>query len=151
MESELQRLLHRIDFMFNTYMRENVLRRSVELWCEFVRGFVEPKGERIWRINDYPMLILNLEVNLNFKKKKEKTTKHHKQSTTQQLEEDEQAIKYEPSEQQVLSMMMRPLEWLVDSVNSFYRLEKDLVPLVDIEKGRAYEISLEDEHIKRGM
>lgn len=35
--------------------------------------------ENIWRVNDYPMLVINLEVNLNFKRKKEKTNKHKKE------------------------------------------------------------------------
>jgi hypothetical protein len=36
---------------------------------------------------------------------------------------------------------------LVETVNSFYEMEKDLVPLVDIEKKRSYEINEENEWI----
>jgi hypothetical protein len=33
MESELQKLLRRIDAMFNTFMRDNILEFQVKNWC----------------------------------------------------------------------------------------------------------------------
>lgn len=38
----------------------------------------------------------------------------------------------------------------METVNSFYQLEKDLVPLVDVEKNRAYEIDSTNEWIEMG-
>lgn len=100
------------------------------------------------------MIILNLEVNLNFKKKKEKR-KAGKNEKKEVEELDvffgDDAISYEPSYQQVLGVLIKPLEWLVETVNSYDRLEKDLVPLLGIEKLKSYEITLENEWIQWGI
>jgi dynein heavy chain len=158
-ESELQRLLKRIDLMFNTYLRDNVLRQGVESWCAFVRRFTVPEriDENIWKVNDYPIIVLNLEVNLNFKRKKEKS-KHPKRKENEEEPEVkdkdadlEEPIKYDPTVAQVVHILTKPLEWLVETVNAFYQLEKDLVPLVDIDKLKAYEIDQTNEWIKLGM
>lgn len=39
----------------------------------------------------------------------------------------------------------------METVNAFYQLEKDLVPLVDIEKRKAYEIDMSNEYIEQGI
>lgn len=92
--------------MFNAYLRENVLRQGVESWIDFVKKFTVPDkiDGNIWKVNDYPMIVINLEVNLNFKKKKEKT-KHKKEKPVEGEEdplkekdaEQDEAIKYEPN------------------------------------------------------
>lgn len=63
--SELQRLLTKIDFMFNTYIRDNVLKGTVEKWCDFLFSFLPPEEneKNIWQIGSYPLLILDLTVN----------------------------------------------------------------------------------------
>lgn len=48
-------------------------------------------------------------------------------------------------------MLQRPLEMLVDTVNGFLKLEKDLVPLIDLKKESAFEISTELSWIKEAM
>jgi dynein heavy chain len=90
--------------MFNSYLRENVLRQGVESWCAFVRKFTVPDkiDENIWRVNDYPMIVLNLEVNLNFKRKKDKP-KHGKRKDAgdedgaDAKDENDEPIRYEPT------------------------------------------------------
>jgi len=34
----------RVDFMFNTYMRENIVRNTINEYCNFVRDFIFPKA-----------------------------------------------------------------------------------------------------------
>ena len=60
----------------------------MESWIDFVKKFTVPEkiDENIWKVNDYPMLVINLEVNLNFKRKKEKTK--HKKEKVPDGEED---------------------------------------------------------------
>ncbi|KAM3134228.1 hypothetical protein pb186bvf_013648 [Paramecium bursaria] len=151
-QSELQRLLMKIDYMFNSFLRENVLRQNCESWVNFIKKFTYPpsQGEGIWKINDYPMIILNLEVNLQFKRKKDvRKKKDEKEKEPSNVgEEEESPINFSPSFQQVFQVLIKPIEMLVESVNQFNKLEKDLVPLVDIDYGRedkgkvkAYEIT----------
>jgi hypothetical protein len=91
--------------MFNTFIRDNVLRYSVESWCDFIKKFTVPieDDSSIYLINSYPIMVLNLEVNLNFKRKKEKVSKHtkvRKEDEEDDKEKDhEEPIKYEPSYQ----------------------------------------------------
>lgn len=58
--------------MFNTYMRQNYVSKTVKEYVAFLKDFTEPKedGEDVWPVNDYPLLELNLTVNLKWKPKK---------------------------------------------------------------------------------
>jgi hypothetical protein len=58
----------------------------------------------------------------------------------EQEEGTREAIYFEPSFKQVLATVLRPFDWLVDSVHSLFRLEKDLVPLIDIERKVAFKV-----------
>ncbi|CAK93776.1 unnamed protein product (macronuclear) [Paramecium tetraurelia] len=144
LDSDLQKLLIRIDYMFTNYIRENVVKWNCIAWVDFIKKFTTPKQGEYWRINDYPLMILNLEVNLSFKrsKKNEKKVKSYK------------CYIFSPSLQSIQAALLKPLDLLLESVNSFNRLEKDLVPLVDIDqkkevKGRlrAYEIENDQDQI----
>lgn len=90
------------------------------------------------------MIIINLEVNLQFKKKKDVSKKNvttkekpEKERLPGEEPDEEFAIYYSPNINQITQVLLRPLEqFLVESVNSINRLEKDLVPLVDIDQNR---------------
>ena len=41
-DTELQRLLRKIDFIFNNHIREIVVKNSVQVWCKFLRKFTYP-------------------------------------------------------------------------------------------------------------
>lgn len=41
-----------------------------------------------------------------------------------------------------MGTIIKPLEWLVETVNSYYKLEKDLVPLIDLNRESSYYITL---------
>ncbi|CAD8115295.1 unnamed protein product [Paramecium sonneborni] len=147
LDSELQKLLIRIDYMFSYYIRENVVKQNCQSWIDFLKKFTSPKEGEQWKINEYPLLILKLEVNLNFKKSK-RNEKKSKQEETSFIEEDTNSgINFSPNFLSIQQALLKPIDLLLESVNSFNRLEKDLVPLVDIDrkkevKGRlrAYEI-----------
>lgn len=81
-DKELQHLLKRIDFMFNTYMRENIVQGTLEDYCSFLQHFTVPERQdpKIWKIKQTPLLVLNLTVNQNLvgggtNKKKDKKKK----------------------------------------------------------------------------
>lgn len=69
----LKQLLCRFEMMINTFVRDNLVKRTVDEYCEFLRRFNVPKegDSEIWRINEYPLLVINLVVNPNFKRKRD--------------------------------------------------------------------------------
>jgi dynein heavy chain len=153
-DSSLQRLLRRFDFMFNVYLRTNVVKLQIAKWCIFLKNFTVPeeKDQNIWRINDYPLIVLNMSI--KDKKKQKKNDRHRNTQTPapgQTFQDwNEDTLFYEPSYQTVISTLTKPFEWLIETTNSFLILEKDLVPLIDIEKKVAFEISKDLEEIKEG-
>ncbi|KAL4494234.1 hypothetical protein ABPG73_018753, partial [Tetrahymena malaccensis] len=155
--SDLQRLLKRIDLMFNTFMRENVVKGNINDYCKFIQKFTIPEqnDESIWHINNFPLLILNLQLNQKPKKKGKKPNKDRKEETpaSQQKEEyeEEDIIYYEPTYQQICQTLMKPFDWIVESVNMFFMLEKDLVPLIDLPKLPSFQIDNQLQWIKEGQ
>ena len=58
---------------------------------------------------------------------------------------------FEPNYNTIVSTLTQPFEYLVETTNSFIVLEKDLVPLVDINKVPSYQISVELDCIREGI
>ena len=85
------------------------------------------------------MIILNLCVNVNARKKKKKGKEEE--------EVPAETIYFDPSRQQVLDVLLRPFQLLVQTVSSIQILEKDLVPLVDIPDRRVLELNEQDEDV----
>lgn len=55
--TELSRLLKLVDFQFNSYLREVIVKNSCMEYTNFLRGFTLPKdNHNIWKINDFPLL-----------------------------------------------------------------------------------------------
>ena len=63
--------------MFNTYLRQNVVKGNVELWCESLKKFTFPTSSSgsEWKINNQPLIILNLNVNTEISKHRKKRGK----------------------------------------------------------------------------
>ncbi len=80
MDSELSKLLRKFDLLVNTFIRENLVHRTINDYCDYLKKFTIPfmpnnysklnDDSDLWQINDFPLLIVNLIVNSNFKKKK---------------------------------------------------------------------------------
>ncbi len=64
--------------MMNTYVRNFIVTNNINDWCNFIKKFTIPDSQygQNWLINDYPLMIINLEVNtklqdkIKFQKKK---------------------------------------------------------------------------------
>jgi len=75
---ELKRVLKQIDLMFSTFVRENIVVKSIDKYTQFFRKFTVPDEDclDIWQIWEHPLLIINLtvkEVERDKKKKKTET------------------------------------------------------------------------------
>ncbi len=69
-ESELKKLLTRLDFMMSDYCRTTIFTNNCLNWVSFVRHFIAPGDADIWSQNHFPLLNLNLLVNPTAQKKK---------------------------------------------------------------------------------
>lgn len=62
--------------MFNTYLRECLVRNNVEDYVTFIQRFSLPKlPADTWTLTTYPLIIVYLKVNTNYKRKKDKKYK----------------------------------------------------------------------------
>ncbi len=84
--------------------------------------------------NAYPLLSIALVINSDSQKKKRKS-----------LENDENPILvYEPPLSKILQILIQPLYQIRESSEQFVIMEKDLVPLVDIQKKSVFYSSSEE-------
>jgi len=154
--------LKRIDAMFNTYLRQNIVKGNIDHWCDFLKRFTLPdqqnySSENIWKITQTPLLVLNLNVNAHKKKRQKNATIAAKPAAVFERkesvinEEEDEVLFFEPNYQTVVQTLTRVFEWLVEATNSFTVLEKDIVPLVDLKKEPSFQISLELEWIQEGL
>lgn len=68
-------MVKRIDFMFNEDVRQMIVQGNLNDYRHFIRNFAVPRPEKgeLWLINNFPLIILNLTVNINVKKHKGQT------------------------------------------------------------------------------
>lgn len=73
--------------MFNTYIRENLVKGNILDYCDFIKKFTFPleKEKSLWKVNTFPLIILNLQVNMNKKKKEKKKKKDEPLPNTSNL------------------------------------------------------------------
>ena len=176
-DTDFQRLLKKIDFIFNTYVRENVVQFTLQNWLEFLRKYIYPEDvaseNALWRVSEKPLLVLHI----HFRKKNTKSTKEkekkkkkdekakeaaEKEANPGHIEEkneDEQSdddeedgdenemIYFSPSKDKILRAVSKPLEWLVELSNSIQKLEAELVPLLEVPKEISYPITMKEDFI----
>lgn len=144
--------------MFNTFLRQNIVKGNIDHWCKFLKSFTLPaSGEKeLWKITTTPLLILNLNVNHTKKRGRQKGVTVggkaiERKESNFQGEEDEDLLYFEPSYNSIVSALTKVFEYLVDATNSFTILEKDIVPLVDLTKNPSFPITLDLDWIKEGI
>ena len=52
----------KIDFMFNTFIRNNIVDFNIRDYVDFLKHFTIPEEdeENIWPINNYPLIVITL-------------------------------------------------------------------------------------------
>ena len=126
-ESELKKLLTRLDFMMSDYCRTTIFTNNCLNWTQFIRHFIAPEKDDIWSQNHFPLLNLNLLVNPTAQKKKKEDAK-------------ENYLYFEPSYQRILEVLQEPLAQIKEAAESFSIIERDLVPLVEIPKKNVFQV-----------
>lgn len=80
-DQEIQLVVNRMDFMYNSYLRQHLVQQNIAEYVNLIRSFTLPKNtnslnpEYNWKIANHPMIIVYLKVNTSFKRKKEKKSK----------------------------------------------------------------------------
>lgn len=69
----LKRIISRFEYILNTYLRQFV-ELSINDWVEFLKYFTSPNlaNDELWKMNDYPFIIIHLSIKKKEKKKKDK-------------------------------------------------------------------------------
>ncbi|EAS04067.1 axonemal dynein heavy chain (macronuclear) [Tetrahymena thermophila SB210] len=148
---EIQLIVNKMDYMFNSYIRQLIVQQNIREYVNFFKRFTQPKStntldhEQNWLINNFPLLIVNLRVNTNYKRRKDKKKKDEKKkdyNIADEIEEQkDEVIFLEPSKDEIKQNLLQPFDWLIESVHKFKCLETDLVSLLKLDKQAPYPIS----------
>lgn len=68
--------------MFNWYVRDLVFKQNVEDYVSFVKKFTVPVKGLSWNISRSPLIVIDLRVNINYKRKTEKGKKKDSKNKT---------------------------------------------------------------------
>ncbi len=90
----LQRFLHKIDYIFNTQLRETVVHNMIEQWVDFLKKFLQPEyylGDKLtfknnWDCNGKPLIQLWIIC----KRRSEKVEKKDKKQKKKDKKSDQQ-------------------------------------------------------------
>jgi hypothetical protein len=129
----------RFEFILNTYLREFV-ENSINDWVKFIRSFTNPnyEKEQLWKLSEYPMIVIHIHMNKGGKKKdlKKKDPKK-KESPKKKNEEEEEVgdpnrdpIDFKPALNEVSEFFTMSFSKLIESVNKVAILEHGLMPFL---------------------
>lgn len=108
--------------------------KNMNSWCRFIQQF-NWQQDGSFVANAYPLLNLQLLVNQAPQKKK-------RQSVS---DPEDSILSYEPSLAKITAILLEPLTQICESSEQFIIMEKDLVPLVYVEKKSVFLSQSEDQ------
>lgn len=122
----MRRFLKRVDLIFRESVK-TLAEFNIQQWLNTCKQFVmettEDLSKDVWRINEKPMIYVNIKT--KERKKKEKDT---------------ELFYFEPSQKTILKRLQEPLHWLIKAINSFKTLEPDIVNMINLESKIAFEV-----------
>ena len=68
----LKRVIIKFDVLFNTIVREKMIHETVDIYLNFIKSYLPPKEDECYLFRGYPLIILQLNVNMIAIKKKKK-------------------------------------------------------------------------------
>lgn len=117
---------------------------TISIYVKFIKSYVMPKAGEFYRIRSSPLIILQLNVNMTAVKKKKKKSRNQKREDGQGEEEAEEIIFYEPGLDAVEEVLLLPFEQLEHITSSFNKIEKELIPLLNLDSVPSYPITRDD-------
>lgn len=139
----LKKVIIKFDVLFNTVVREKIIGESIEKYIKYIKSYIPPKAGDYYHLRSTPLLILQLNINVTATKKKKRKSKNMKETF---VEEDgvEETIFYEPNMESVEEILLSPFETLENISQTFNKIERDLIPLLNLDSAPSYPITRED-------
>jgi dynein heavy chain len=140
-------VITKFELLFNTVIRQNIFEGSIQIYMDFLRKYVVPEESSriIYKISSSPLIVLQLNVNPIKQKAKKKSKREHKEVKEQQIEEEmEEIIFYEPNLDTIEDTLTIPFDILHRFSMNFNKLEKDLLPLLNMEAVPSFPVAKED-------
>lgn len=134
-EDKLKKVITKFELLFNTVIRQNIFEGSIQIYMDFLRKYVVPSDNtsNLYIISSTPLIVLQLNVNPIKQKTKKKSKRDHKEVKEQLIEEDlEEIIFYEPNLETIEDTLTIPFDILHRFSMNFNKLEKDLLPLLNM-------------------
>ena len=87
------------------------------------------------------------------KKKKEEKEKEKEEDKDKEEESDDdgELIYFSPSYDKVIKGLSKPIEWLVELVNTINKLEPDLIPFLYLPKTISYPLTMKEDFIQKAL
>jgi hypothetical protein len=149
--SSLKRIISRFEYILNTYLREFV-DLSIKDWVEFIKLFTNPNlnNDELWKVNEFPFVIIHLSIKKKEKKKKDKKKEKKKddkapdgaeeKEAEESEEDDKNRVIYKPSIEECKEYVLSSMEMVIDSTNSVNGLESDLMPFLQKKSNPNFQI-----------
>lgn len=137
-EDRLRIVVNKFEFLFQTVIRNRIFDDSISNYMRFLTHFLpstDPNNPHL--IRRTPLLVLQLNVN-PIKKKKENRRGSKKKEQAANEEEAEENIFYEPNIEAIEYVLTLPFEILQKFSEAFMKMDKDLLPLLNLESTPAF-------------
>ena len=142
----------RFEFILNTYLREFV-ENSINDWVNFIKSFTTPKYEQeeLWKLSEYPMIIIHIHMNKSGKKKDPKKKDPKKKESPKKKNEEEEEVgdptkdpmDFKPALGEVSEFFTKAFAKLIESVNKVSILEHGLMPFLQTNEQPNFELTEE--------
>ncbi|CAG9332270.1 unnamed protein product [Blepharisma stoltei] len=135
LKGALHTILRRMDLIMNTQVR-TFAKQSIDDWVDFLKSFSSPEESEVYRKNEKPLIILQLNIEEDSRKKKD-----------EQADAVPGQIDFKPTLQQAHKFISECIDWIVEATNKITNLESDLVPFMNIPKTPVFELNEESEWV----
>lgn len=153
-EDRLKKVITKFELLFNTVIRQNIFEGSIRIYMDFLKKYIVPEESdpNVYRINPNPLIILHLHVNQVKQKRKKRSKrpekkgeKDTKEKESKEMEEEvEEIIFFEPNLETIEDTLTIPFDILHKFSLGFNKLEKDLLPLLNLDACASYPVQKED-------
>ena len=121
-----------------------MIQETISNYLAFIRSYMPPKERDCYKFRGYPLIILQLNVELKAVKKKKKKSRKEKREEGAVEEESMENIFYEPNLDMVEEVLLMPFDILETISTSFNKIEKELIPLLNMDPVASYPLTKDD-------
>ncbi|EAR87528.2 hypothetical protein TTHERM_00069350 (macronuclear) [Tetrahymena thermophila SB210] len=143
--SLLFRFLKRVEFQIVESLGENVFKHNCFIWLKFLQSFTYPEIKLLSQENNKIKNSTLTQEEIDFQVKQIKLSEVWVCNNKQLLNlrvvcTDQGKIAFQPAFEEIFQQLCQPIHMLNEMVNSFQKLEKTVVPLLDFDLPETYKI-----------